>query len=68
MLDNAVIAALVVLVAAVLKWGAAAAGIPLDEVTVNNLAAAIVTYFLALFGRDLLALAAPKLRERGLLK
>lgn len=68
MLDPAVTAAFVVLVAYLLKLLANAVGIPLDDAVLNTLAAAIVAYLLSLFGLELFKRAAPGLRKRGLLK
>ena len=68
MLEEPIKAALVVLLAAALKWAADALGIPLDDAIINSLAGALVIYFLSLFGVDVARKAAPKLQERGLLK
>jgi hypothetical protein len=51
MLDPIVTAALVVLVAQGLKYLAALANFPVDETTLNTIAAAIVTWLLAQFVR-----------------
>lgn len=68
MLDPVVQAALVVIVAYLLKLLANAVGIPLDDAVLNTLAAAIVAYLLGLFGLEVVKRAAPGLRKRGLLK
>lgn len=49
-MDPIVQSAFVVIVAWLLKLLAAAVGIPLDEVVLNTLAAAIVTYILSRLG------------------
>ena len=68
MLEPAVVAALVVLVAYGLKVLAAYVGIPLDETTLNTLAAAIVTYLLSLFGVEVVKRAVRGTKLRGLFK
>lgn len=50
MLDPVVVSALIVLAAYGLKWLAGYFGIPLDETTLNSIAAAFVAYLLSLFG------------------
>lgn len=72
MLDPAVKAALVVLVAVAIKAAAAYLGIALDEALVNTLAAMIVAWLLSLLGLEIVKAGARKLLpaafERGLLK
>ncbi len=67
MFDSTVQAAFVVLVTWLLKLAAAAAGFPLDEATLNTIAAAIVAFLLSKLGLSLTIKALPKAVERGLL-
>lgn len=52
MLDPIVVSALVILVAQGLKYLAALANFPIDETTLNTIAAAIVTWLVAQFVRQ----------------
>ncbi len=69
MLDPVIIAALTVIVAQLIK---AFSPVPLDEATVNSIAAVIVAYLLGLFGLEVVKAgarkAAPSAFENGLLK
>lgn len=70
MLDPIVQSALVILAAYLIQLLAAKVGIPLDEATVNALAAAIVAFLLGLFGLGVLkrTKAGKAMQARGLLK
>lgn len=67
MLDPIVQSAFVVLVAWLLKLAAAAAGFPLDDATLNTLAAVIVAYILSKLGLGIVRKAFPGAVRRGLL-
>lgn len=67
MLDPIVQSAFVVIVAWLLKLGAAAAGIEIDDTTLNTLAAAIVVYLLSQFGLRGTKKAIPGAVKAGLL-
>ncbi len=67
MLDPIVQSALVVLVAQVLKYLAALAGFPVDETTLNTLAAAIVAWLLTQFARARIRDAVAGTRAESLL-
>lgn len=68
MLDPVVQSALVILVAEGLKFLAAQAGFPIDEATLNTLAAAIVAFLLSQFGLERAKKLFPGAVQRGLLK
>lgn len=67
MLDPIVVSALVILVAQGLKALAALANFPIDEQTLNTLAAAIVTWLLAQFVRGRIHAAAKGTKAESLL-
>ena len=67
MLDPVVQSALVVILAWLLKLGAGAVGLPLDETTLYTLAGVIVVYILSKLGVPTLRAIFPGLTERGLI-
>jgi hypothetical protein len=66
MLDPVVQSALVVILAWLLKLGAAALGLEIDDATLHTLAGVIVVYILSKLGVPLLRKFAPGLVRRGL--
>jgi hypothetical protein len=68
MLNPAVQAALVVILAALLQFGARLAGIEIDEATVNTLAGVLIVWLLSKLGLNGVARLFGGARERGLLK
>ena len=68
MLDPIVQSAFVVILAWLLKLGAAAAGIEIEDTTLNTLAAAIVVFILSKFGLEGTRRVFPGAVKRGLLK
>jgi hypothetical protein len=66
MLDPVVRSAFVILLAWLLKLGAAALGLEIDDATLNTLAGVIVVYILSRLGVPLVRRAFPGLARRGL--
>jgi len=67
MLDPIVQSAFVVIVTWLLKLGAAAAGLPIDEATLNTIAVVIVAFILSKLGVPVVRGIFPALARRGLL-